>query len=153
MIKTGSVYLIVKDFEKSVEFYKLLLEKDVLGQNMNRFAIFGIDGLRLCIMNGYFDKENPDKVVTKGKYYQEYDNSDEIAEKENPGKVVINLATDELQKEYDRLMKLDIGYNMTEIRYINARTPYYYFSLKDPDDNTIEITGPYKEKKEDDLNE
>ena len=117
MINTGSIYLIVEDFEKSVEFYKLLLEKDVLGQNMNRFAIFGIDKLCLCIMNGCFDKENPDKVVTKGKYYQ----------------------------EYGRLKKLDIGYNMTEIRYINARTPYYYFSLKDPDDNTIEITGPYTE--------
>ena len=30
-------------------------------------------------------------------------------------------------------------------RYINARNPYYYFSMKDPDDNTIEITGPYDE--------
>lgn len=145
MINTGSIYLIVKDFEKSVEFYKLLLEKDVLGQNRNRFAIFDIDKLRLCIMNGYFDKENPDKVVTKGKYYKEYDNMDEILEKENSGKIVINLGTDDLQKEYDRLKKLDIGYHMTDIRYINARTPYYYFSLKDPDDNTIEITGPYKE--------
>lgn len=145
MIKTGSIYLIVKDFEKSLEFYKLLLEKDVSGQNMNRFAIFDIDKLRLCIMNGCFDKENPDKVVTKGKYYQEYDNMDEILEKENPGKIVINLGTDDLHKEYDRLKKLDIGYHMTDIRYINARTPYYYFSLKDPDDNTIEITGPYKE--------
>lgn len=145
MIKTGSVYLIVKDFEKSVEFYKLLLEKAVSGQNRNRFAIFGIDQLCLCIMNGYFDKENSDKVVTKGKYYQEYDNMDEIAEKENPGKVVINLGTDDLQKEYDRLKKLGIGYHMTDIRYINARIPYYYFSLKDPDDNTIEITGYYKE--------
>ena len=31
------------------------------------------------------------------------------------------------------------------VRYINARNPYYYFSMKDPDDNTIEITGPYDE--------
>lgn len=38
-----------------------------------------------------------------------------------------------------------ISRNITEIRYINARNPYYYFSMKDPDDNTIEITGPYDE--------
>jgi len=28
---------------------------------------------------------------------------------------------------------------------VKHRSGHYYFSLKDPDDNTIEITGPYKE--------
>ncbi len=66
MITNGSIYLISKDFDKSVHFYKLLLERAVTAQNMNRFAIFNIDGLCLSIMNGYFDSENPDKVTTKG---------------------------------------------------------------------------------------
>ena len=111
MITKGSIYLIAKDFDKSVHFYKLLLEREVTAQNMNRFAIFNIDGLYLSIMNGYF----------------------------------INLCTDDLKKEYDRMCALGIGSNLTKIRYINARNPYYYFSMKDPDDNTIEITGPYDE--------
>ena len=83
---------------------------------MNRFAIFNIDGLCLSVMNGYFDSEHPEKVTTKGKVYE----------------------------EYDRICALGIS-KQTEIRYINARNPYYYFSMKDPDDNTIEITGPYDE--------
>ncbi len=50
MITKGSIYLISKDFDKAVHFYKLLLERDVTAQNMNRFAIFNIDGLCLSIM-------------------------------------------------------------------------------------------------------
>lgn len=145
MISTGSIYLIVKDFDKSIQFYKLLLEREVVAQNMNRFAIFNMDGLCLSIMNGYFDSQNPDKIKTKGKIYDEYDNYVEIAEKQNTGKVVINLSTDDLRNEYKRICELGIGRKLTEIRYINARNPYYYFSMKDPDDNTIEITGPYNE--------
>lgn len=145
MISAGSIYLIVKDFEKSVQFYKLLLEREVTAQNMNRFAIFNIDSLCLSIMNGYFDSENPDKVITKGKKYEEYDNSVAIVKKQNTGKTVINLSTNDLKNEFDRICGLNIGSNMTEIRYINARNPYYYFTMKDPDDNTIEITGPYNE--------
>ena len=145
MISAGSIYLIVKDFEKSVQFYKLLLEREVTAQNMNRFAIFNINSLCLSIMNGYFDSENPDKVITKGKKYEEYDNSVVIVKKQNTGKTVINLFTNDLKNEFDRICGLNIGSNITEIRYINARNPYYYFTMKDPDDNTIEITGPYNE--------
>lgn len=146
MVQFGSVYLIVKDFYKTIEFYKALLEKDVDAQNMTRFAIFNVNGLCLSIMNGYFDTENPDKVVTKGECYEAYDNMAAIAEKANCGKVVINLSTDDLEKEYQRILSLGIGENITTIRYINAKMPYYYFSMKDPDGNTIEITGPYEEK-------
>lgn len=145
MIKAGSIYLVVKDFEKSLEFYKQVLGKDVSAQNKTRFAIFNINGLCLCLMNGYFDAKNPEQVTTKGRYYEEYDNMGAIAEKENPGKVVINLGTDDLEAEYKRLFGLGIGQNLTEIRYINAGSPYYYFCLQDPDGNTIEITGPYVE--------
>lgn len=145
MITSGSIYIIVKDFDKSVQFYKLLLERDVTAQNRNRFAIFNIESLCLSIMNGYFDVENPDKVTTKGKVYEEYDDCVKIAEMKNTGKVVINLSTNDLKNEYDRICGLGIGSNLTEIRYINARNPYYYFSMKDPDDNTIEITGSYDE--------
>ena len=146
MIQFGSIYLIVKDFAKSIEFYKALLEKDVDAQNMTRFAIFNVNGLCLSIMNGYFDVQNPDKVDTKGNHYDQYDDMVAIAEKANCGKVVINLSTDDLEKEYQRILSLGIGENITPIRYINAGMPYYYFSMKDPDGNTIEITGPYEEK-------
>lgn len=140
-MKYGSVYLIVKDFEKSIDFYRKLLDKDVDAQNMTRFAIFNIEGLCLAINSGTFDTENPDKVEYKGKYYEEYDNQLNIIKRPNSGKVVINLSCDNLKDEYDRIIKLGIGNDITEIRYVNAGMPYYYFTMKDPDDNVIEITG------------
>ena len=139
MIIGGSIYLIVKEFEKSVEFYRKLLKRDVTDQNKNRFAVFNMDGLCLSIMNGYFDSENPEEVIHKGKYYSQYDDMVTIAEKENCGKTVINLRTEDLRNEYERIVKLGLGNGLTEIRYINAGMPYWYFSLKDLEGNTIEI--------------
>lgn len=48
-------------------------------------------------------------------------------------------------EDFDRICALGIGSKQTEIRYINARNPYYYFSMRDSDGNTIEIIGPYNE--------
>lgn len=143
MVTYGSIYLIVKDFDKSISFYKSLLERDVIAQNKTRFAIFAVNGLTLSIMNGRFDREHPDEVVTEGEYCALYDDMAPIMTASNCGKVVINLNTDDLKVEYERLKVLNIGVSMTKIRYINAKNPYYYFCLKDPDDNTIEITGPW----------
>lgn len=146
MIEYGSIYLVVRDFEKSVEFYKKLFETDVSAQNKTRFAIFNAGGLNLCILNGYFDRDNPDKVVEAGKYNPLYDNYAAVADSWNSRKVVINLGTSDLRKEYERVKSLEIGSDLTEIRYINAGTPYWYFCLSDPDGNTVEIAGGYTPK-------
>ena len=92
-----------------------------------------------------YDQRNHDPYLDNEQAYKEYDDYVSIAEMQNTGKVVINLSTNDLKKEYDRICALGIASKQTEIRYINARNPYYYFSMKDPDDNTIEITGPYDE--------
>lgn len=136
-------YLIVKDFDASVEFYKNLLERDTVAINMNRFAIFQINEMELAILNGLFDSLNSDKVITDGKYNKIYDDTVSIANAGNSGKAVINLYSDNLNSEYERNNNLKIGSDITEIKYINAGVPYYYFCLKDPDSNTIEITGDY----------
>lgn len=146
MYTYGSIYLIAEDFDKSILFYRALFERDVLDQNKNRFAVFDINGLTLSIMNGKFDREHSDEVVTKGEYYALYDDYAPIIETPNCGKVVINLSVDDLGAEYERVKSLNIAANLTKIRYINARNPYYYFCLKDPDGNTIEITGNYEGK-------
>lgn len=132
MITYSSIYLIAKDFEKSM--------------NKTRFAVFDTSGLTLSIMNGRFDTAHPDEVITKGERCAFYDDMVAITESANCGKVVINLNSDDLQAEYERIKSLHIGSNLTKIRCINAGNPYYYFCLKDPDDNTIEITGSYHGK-------
>lgn len=56
-------------------------------------------------------------------------------------KFVLNFCIDDLQPEYERVKSLNIG-TITEIRH--AHTEYYYFHLRDPDNNVIEITGSYE---------
>lgn len=144
MIESGLVYLVVRDFETSLAFYRKLLEKDVSACNQTRFAIFHVGGLCLCLLNGNFDAEHPDLVEKKGPYCPLFDDYAAIAESPNSGKAVINLITSDLKKEYERIRKLGLGSDLTEIRYINAGTPYWYFCLCDPDGNIIEITGEYR---------
>lgn len=144
MIEYGSVYLVVRDFEKSLEFYKKLFQTDVSAQNQTRFAIFHAGGLCICIMNGYFDRDHPDKVREVREENPLYDDYAAVAAAENSRKVVINLGTPDLRREYERIKALQIGSDLTEIRCINAGSPYWYFCLLDPDGNPVEITGGYE---------
>lgn len=125
-IHLGSVYLIVRDFEKSVSFYEQLLSMPVSTRNCgNKFAEFYFDNKCLALMN----EEN-----LQGHHYVDGDY-----------KFVLNFWVEDLKKEYNRLKVLNIG-EITEIRKVNEG--YYYFHLKDPDHNVCEITGTYDEKGE-----
>ena len=146
-MRHGSIYLIVKDFDKSVFFYEKVFDMKVSAANGKRFAMFiNNKGLNLCLMNGYYDIENPGQVVTKGEYWEIYDNQSEIADSINTRKVVINLEVEDLKAEYNRIKELGIATQMTGIRYINVFSPYWYFTFMDPDGNPIEITGGYAEE-------
>ena len=148
MIEFGSVYLVVRDFEKSLGFYKKLLETEVSAQNKTRFAIFNKGGLCLCLLNGYFDRDHPDCVVAEGERNPLYDDYLSVAESVNSRKAVLNFGTSDLKKEYERIKSLNLGSDLTEIRYLNAGTPYYYFCLSDPDGNPVEITGIFRPLRE-----
>lgn len=142
-MRGGSVYFVVRDFEKSVAFYEKILDMKVSAVNGTRFAMFHNDGLNLCLMNGYYDAQHPDRVVRKGDYYPEYDDQHLIAAAENTRKVFINLGVADLRAEHERIRSLGVAVNLTPIRYIEVFSPYWYFSFEDPDGNPIEITGGY----------
>ncbi len=144
-MRYGSIYLVVKDFHKSLEFYEKVLDMKVSATNGNRFAMFNNEGLNLCLMNGFYDEQHPEQKETKGPEYPEYDNTSEIAKTENPKKVFINLGVENLDKEYQRICNLGIGTNLTPIRYLKVFSPYWYFTFMDPDGNPIEITGGHEE--------
>ena len=145
-MRYASIYLIVKDFDKSVSFYEKAFDRKVSAARGKRFAIFDMKGLCLCLMNGYYDSEHPDQVVTKGEYWEIYDNQSEIANSINTRKVFINLGVEDLKEEYNRIKGLGIATQMTGIRFINVFSPYWYFTFMDPDGNPIEITGNYTEE-------
>ena len=141
----GSIYLVVKDFDKSLDFYEKVLDMKVSATNGKRFAMFNNPGLNLCLMNGYYDEHFPEQKETRGPSYDEYDNMSKIANSTNTKKVFINLGVEDLDKEYQRILDLGIGINMTPIRYLNVFSAYWYFTFMDPDGNPIEITGGHKE--------
>lgn len=141
----GSIYLVVKDFDKSLDFYEKVLDMKVSATNGKRFAMFNNPGLNLCLMNRYYDEHFPEQKETRGPSYDEYDNMSKIANSTNTKKVFINLGVEDLDKEYQRILDLGIGINMTPIRYLNVFSAYWYFTFMDPDGNPIEITGGHKE--------
>lgn len=140
----GSIYLIVKDFNKTITFYEKLLEMKVTSKNMERFAQFEFEGHNISIMNGYFDSQNPELTTKSGQYVDKFDNLVKIVESKNTHKFVLNFWVEDLVKERERILNLNISDLVTEIKYINNVMPYYYFQISDPDDNVIEITGEYK---------
>ncbi len=139
----GSIYLIVNDFEKSIAFYEKLLQIPVTSKNMNRFAQFVFEGHNISIMNGHFDTDHPDKVVHKGDYIDSVDDLKSIALAPNTHKFVLNFWDEDLRREHERVMALNISESLTNIKYVCNVSPYYYFQLTDPDGNVIEVTGTY----------
>jgi len=144
----GSIYLIVNDFNKSIEFYEKLLEMTVTSKNMDRFAQFVFEGHNISLMNGHFDTENPDKVVHKGEYSEGFDALKRIALAPNTNKFVLNFWDENLRSEHERVKRLNISENVTGIKYVCNVAPYYYFQLTDPDGNVIEVTGDYTPNEE-----
>ncbi len=144
-MRYGSIYLVVRDFEKSLDFYEKILDMKVSASNDTRFAVFNSSGLNICLMNGYYDNYHKDRIKTKGEYYPEYDDMSIIADSENSRKIFINLGVADLKAEYERIEELGIASDLTPIRYIEVFSPYWYFTFKDPDGNPIEITGGYSE--------
>lgn len=142
----GSIYLIVKDFNKSINFYEKLLEMNVTAKNMERFAQFDFEGHNISIMNGYFDNQNPELTIRKGQYVEKFDNLVAIAEAKNTNKFVLNFWVEDLEKERARILNLNVSDLVTKIKYVNNVMPYYYFQVADPDGNIIEITGRYMPK-------
>lgn len=144
-MRYGSIYLVVRDFDKSVSFYEKVLDMKVSAVNGKRFAVFNNEGLNLCLMSGYYDEQNRSQVISKGDYWEVYDNQSKIADSINTRKVFINLGVDDLRAEYERIKGLGIAEQLTPIRYIEVFSPYWYFTFMDPDGNPIEITGGYTE--------
>ncbi len=119
----GSIYLVVKDFEKSVQFYEKFLNTDTSNRcpSGNKFIEFYIDNKCLALMN-----ENN----IKGHHTLP----------DSPYKFVQNYWVEDLLAEHKRILALNIG-EVTDI--MEAYPTYHYFHLTDPDNNIIEITGGY----------
>ena len=93
----GSIYLVVKDFERSVDFYEKFLGVKVGDRcrSGNKFVEFYIDNKCISLMN-------------------ENNLIDHCTDLNSPYKFVQNYWVEDLQMEYERVKSLNIG-NVTEI--------------------------------------
>lgn len=52
-MRSGSIYFVVRGFEKSLDFYEKVLDMKASATNGNRFAMFQNTGLNIFLMNGF----------------------------------------------------------------------------------------------------
>ena len=143
MIRLGSTYICVKNMEKSINFYKLLLQQDPIYMNEERWVTFKC-GQTVSLYNKEYDQ----KIIENHKYFnQAYIDDFFIEDDEKKNNIMIlNFEVDNLKAEYERLLSLNIG-EVSKLMYVNVHMPYWYFNIKDPDGNILEITGDFEENK------
>lgn len=143
MIRLGTTYICVKNMEKSINFYKLLLQQDPIYMNEERWVTFKC-GQTVSLYNKEYDQ----KIIENHKYFNQAYIDDFFIEddKKKNNIMILNFEVDNLKAEYERLLSLNIG-EVSKLMYVNVHMPYWYFNIKDPDGNILEITGDFEENK------
>ena len=140
-MKLGTTYICVDDMEKSFKFYKLLLQKEPLYCNDDRWIAFDCEN-QIALYNKKYDEnllKNSSEIHFNQAYIDDFHKEDGC-KKNNI--VIFNFEVENLKREYERIKALNIG-EVSEIMYVNVHMPYYYFNVIDPDGNILEITGNY----------
>lgn len=136
-----TTYICVNDMQKSLHFYQTLLQKEPDYTNDDRWVTF-LCGSSISLYNKKYDdliiEKEADKHFNQA-YLDDFQRDDGEA-KNNI--VIFNFTTKHLAQEYERLKKANLG-EMSEMMYVNVHMPYWYFNIKDPDGNVLEITEAF----------
>ena len=138
-MKLISAYIETEDFNKSINFYKKVLQIELIVFCENRWVEFEL-GNKIALYNKKFDeqkiKDNSNIEENYNKAYIDDFNSKKSDKKNNI--VTFNFYTENFKDEYERIKKLKIC-DVSEVMYVNIVEPYYYFNVSDPDGNLLEI--------------
>lgn len=138
-MKLISAYIETEDFNKSINFYKKVLQIEPIVFCENRWVEFELEN-KIALYNKKFDeqkiKDNSNIEENYNKAYIDDFNSKKSDKKNNI--VTFNFYTENLKDEYERIKKLKIC-DVSEVMYVNIVEPYYYFNVSDPDGNLLEI--------------
>ena len=123
--------------KKSMNFYELLLQSKPLYANDDRWVTFDC-GNSISLYNKGFDEKILEKACEEC-FNQAYidDFYKEDSDKKN-NIIILNFEVENLKSEYVRLKSLNIG-EVSQMMYVNVHHPYWYFNIKDPDGNILEI--------------
>lgn len=138
-MKLGTTYICVKNMERSLSFYKLLLQQDPIYANDDRWVTFDC-GNSISLYNKKYDEALLKKTEISyfNHAYIEDFNKEDIEKKNNI--VIFNFEVEDLKVEYERIKSLHIG-EVSKLMYVHVHMPYWYFNVKDPDGNILEISG------------
>lgn len=135
-----TTYICVKDMQTSLDFYRILLQQEPECVN-DRWATF-LCGNSISLYNKKYDDLIIEKEANKH-FNQAY--IDDFQKEDGEAKnniVIFNFTTKHLVQEYERLKKANIG-ELSDMMYVNVSMPYWYFNIKDPDGNLLEITEAF----------
>ncbi len=140
-----STYIETEDFNKSIEFYKKVLQIEPIIYCEGRWVEFEC-GNKLALYNKKFDEkkiiENSDISTNYNKAYIDDFNKEKINRGNNI--VTFNFYTNNLKDDFERIKRLNIC-KVSDIMYVNIVEPYYYFNIWDPDGNILEICSDKNE--------
>ena len=118
LLRLGSIYLITKNLPASVRFYEKFLSMQASARYA-MYAEFHFDNQCIALM---------DESRLPGHDYSGHGSH----------KFALNFYINDLPAEHMRVKALKIG-PVTEI--LLGQPGYYFFHVRDPDDNVIEVTG------------
>ena len=134
-----STYIETENFNKSINFYKKILQIEPIVFCENRWVEFEV-GNKIALYNKKFDEQ---KIKGNSNIQENYNKAyiDDFNSKKSDIKnniVTFNFYTENLKDEYERIKQLKIC-DVSEVMYVNIVEPYYYFNISDPDGNLLEI--------------
>lgn len=132
-------YIETNRFMEVISFYEKILQINPNIYTENRWVEFECRN-KLAIYNRKFDEEkisSRNNVNYNDAYIKDFNKEQNI--KMN-NIITLNFYTENLNAEYLRIKALNIG-EISEIMYVNITEPYYYFTIKDPEGNLLEICG------------
>lgn len=133
------IYLNVEDMRASINFYRQLLQLDIEDGYEDRWAQFKIsEEIRLGLLCPSYDRAWIEKGEDLDLHYNDAFIRNVPLEIRAGNSVVLNLRTDNLMEEYERVQAFYPG-ELSEIMYVNFMMPYHCFMVSDPDGNLIEI--------------
>ena len=136
-MKLSTTYICVKDMKKSMNFYELLLQTKPIYANDDRWVTFDC-GNSISLYNKGVDEKLLEKTGEEcfNQAYIDDFYKEDLDKKNNI--IILNFEVENLKSEYDRLKSLNIG-EVSQMMYVNVHLPYWYFNIKDPDGNILEI--------------
>ena len=132
-------YIETNKFMEVISFYEKILKIKPNIYTENRWVEFEC-GNKLAIYNRKFDEEkiNSRNNVNYNDAYIKDFNKEQNIKMNNI--ITLNFYTEDLNTEYSRIKVLNIG-EISDLMYVNITEPYYYFTIKDPEGNLLEICG------------